>query len=97
MKLEVGEDGFTVTLETLGLFSLLKEENLAAWWLVNDTALRDCIREGQEQPEKLHYTAEFSGGFSSQLISPTGKTRARRNPDWEGQTRAGSGLEEHRN
>uniref|UniRef100_A0A3B3Q946 ribonuclease H n=1 Tax=Paramormyrops kingsleyae TaxID=1676925 RepID=A0A3B3Q946_9TELE len=53
MKVEMGEDGFTVTSEALGLFCLSEKANFAAWWLVDDTIMRDCIPEGQDQPDRL--------------------------------------------
>ncbi|XP_072557746.1 uncharacterized protein [Paramormyrops kingsleyae] len=61
MKVEMGEDGFTVTSKALGLFCLSEKANFAAWWLVDDTIMRDCIPEGQDQPDRLHCTAQFFG------------------------------------
>ncbi|XP_072557235.1 uncharacterized protein [Paramormyrops kingsleyae] len=61
MKVELGVDGLTVTSEALGLFCLSEKANFAAWWLVDDTIVRDCIPEGQDQPDRLHCTAQFFG------------------------------------
>ncbi|XP_072554242.1 uncharacterized protein [Paramormyrops kingsleyae] len=61
MKVEMREDGLTVTSEALGLFCLSEKDNFAAWWLVDDTIMRDCIPEGQDQPDRLHCTAQFFG------------------------------------